>query len=132
ICPQPGEPCRPFAKCGDGRVNFPEQCDDGNTMPSDGCSAICKLEIGYKCDGVPSICSETTCGDGEVEGAEGCDDGNPLPFDGCDGRCQWEPSCGLPGSTAGCTSFCGDGILLGEEECDDGNTISGDGCSEDC
>ncbi len=132
ICPQPSEPCRPYAKCGDGRVSFPEQCDDGNVEGRDGCSALCKTEIGFKCNGEPSECMETVCGDGVVEGAEGCDDSNPLPFDGCDDECQWEPSCAGPGAGEGCSSFCGDGILLGDEECDDGNSISGDGCSAEC
>src|SRR5688572_18076501 len=25
VCPEPGQPCRPFAKCGDGAIIFPEQ-----------------------------------------------------------------------------------------------------------
>ncbi len=31
--------------CGDGVVDPGEQCDDGNTMPGDGCSATCTVEI---------------------------------------------------------------------------------------
>lgn len=132
ICPEPGESCRPYAKCGDGAVSFPEECDDNNQRVGDGCSEYCKVEIGSKCEGQPSQCTDTTCGDMLVEGAEGCDDGNPVPFDGCDENCQWEPTCGAPGTATGCTSFCGDGILFGEEQCDDGNQISGDGCSNEC
>jgi len=31
--------------CGDHAVNQPsEQCDDGNTVPGDGCSATCQIE----------------------------------------------------------------------------------------
>lgn len=30
--------------CGDGIAQVPEQCDDGNTAPGDGCSADCQLE----------------------------------------------------------------------------------------
>src|SRR5450759_2840297 len=127
-CVTPGQPCRPVARCGDGLVVFPEQCDDGNKNDGDGCSSGCKVEIGYKCDGSPSVCSHTTCGDGNQEGAEGCDDGNTMPFDGCSSDCQNEPSCQ---GTSGCTSRCGDGIVL-NEECDDGNNIDGDGCSHDC
>src|SRR5262249_20275032 len=31
--------------CGDGRVEDPEQCDDGNTTAGDGCDASCMVEI---------------------------------------------------------------------------------------
>jgi cysteine-rich repeat protein len=42
--------------CGDGKVESPEQCDDGNTVGTDGCSASCKIETGYACAGSPSTC----------------------------------------------------------------------------
>jgi fibro-slime domain-containing protein len=88
---------------------------------------VCKIEVGWKCDGSPSVCAKTTCGDGKKEGAEGCDDGNTLPFDGCSEDCQIEPDC----SSGMCKSTCGDGIVL-NEDCDDGNVANGDGCSKDC
>jgi fibro-slime domain-containing protein len=114
--------------CGDGIVVSPEQCDDGNTFAGDGCSPTCKVEIGYKCSGSPSVCTPTVCGDGKTEGAERCDDGNTIPFDGCSEDCQIELDC----SGASCTSQCGDGLVVPPEQCDDGNTIDGDGCSKDC
>jgi fibro-slime domain-containing protein len=126
-CTPPGQPCHRIAKCGDGVAVLPELCDDGNVTPGDGCSDTCKIEIGWKCSGSPSVCSHTTCGDGKVEGAEGCDDGNALPFDGCSATCQNEPDC----KTGSCSSRCGDGIVL-NEECDDGNNVDGDGCSSTC
>ena len=130
-CPVPGAACFPYARCGDGIVSFPEQCDGGADGVT-GCSAKCKVEIGYKCMTVAgaSECSETVCGDGEIEGTETCDDPGqtpPVPFDGCDERCQAEPDCG----PNGCASSCGDGIVLGEA-CDDGNKTNGDGCSSAC
>ena len=33
------------ALCGDGVLSAPEQCDDGNAAPFDGCSATCTLEL---------------------------------------------------------------------------------------
>lgn len=126
-CAIPGMPCQPIALCGDGIVASSEICDDANGNDGDGCSSTCKFEIGFKCEGEPSVCSPTTCGDGVAEGAEACDDGNDLPYDGCSADCQAEPNC----SGGACTSTCGDGLLLAEA-CDDGNTKSGDGCSANC
>jgi fibro-slime domain-containing protein len=126
-CSPPGMPCHHVSRCGDGIVATNELCDDGNTKDGDGCSSRCKLELGFKCDGAPSVCTPTVCGDGKQEGAEVCDDGNDIPFDGCSKDCQAEPNC----KAGPCTSKCGDGIVLGEE-CDDGNTKDGDGCSSTC
>lgn len=127
-CAIPGQDCIRIARCGDGIAIYPpELCDDGNSEPGDGCSPTCKIEIGYKCEGQPSVCLPTLCGDGLVEGAEGCDDDNATPFDGCSGDCQVEPDC----SAGPCVSGCGDGLVL-NEECDDGNNLDGDGCSADC
>jgi fibro-slime domain-containing protein len=126
-CSPPGHPCHELVICGDKIVGSSEQCDDGNATAGDGCSPACKFEIGYKCEGQPSVCSATKCGDGKKEGAESCDDGNAVPFDGCSSTCQTEPKC----DGTGCTSECGDGLLI-DEECDDGNTKDGDGCSSAC
>ena len=117
--------CIPFNKCGDGRVSFPEQCDDGALEVGDGCDATCKLELGFKCAGEPSSCEPTTCGDAMVEGTERCE---PGVDEGCTSTCQFAPDCSADGP---CTSACGDGIVL-NEACDDGNTLSGDGCDEQC
>lgn len=129
-CPTPGETCRSIARCGDGIVAPTEQCDDGNTTPGDGCSDHCRVEIGKKCDGQPSKCTDAVCGNGGApEGAEACDDGNTQPFDGCSPICLREPTCTTEGQP--CSSECGDGIVI-NEECDDGNLIDGDGCSSSC
>jgi len=128
VCPDPGQPCRPFAKCGDGKLVFPEQCDDGGVETGDGCGATCKFEVGWTCNGSPSVCSETVCGDGVQEGAETCESDDGMPFDGCSLTCQAEPVC----TDEGCSSACGDGLVLGNEQCDDGNATAGDGCSATC
>lgn len=127
-CASPGEPCRSIARCGDGVVAATEQCDDQNVESGDGCSARCRVELGKKCEGEPSVCTDAICGNGIQEGAEACDDGNTTPFDGCSPLCLKEPNC--DGGTS-CTSECGDGLLI-NEECDDGNLIDGDGCSSSC
>ena len=36
-------------ECGDDVIGGAEECDDGNTVSCDGCSADCQDEIGYVC-----------------------------------------------------------------------------------
>ncbi len=108
-------------ECGDGYVGSGEQCDDGDTNSGDGCSATCTEEIGFDCDGVPSVCV-STCGDNEQASDEQCDDGNTTSGDGCDEFCNTE------------VQGCGDGeIQSGDgEQCDDGNATAFDGCDDLC
>src|SRR5688572_1098273 len=90
-CAAPGQLCRAIARCGDGLVAATEPCDDGNVVAGDGCSVRCRVEVGKKCEGEPSVCTDAICGDGVREGAEACDDGNTTPFDGCSPLCLREP-----------------------------------------
>lgn len=46
----------PASVCGDGVIELPETCDDGNTVGDDGCSAACAVEDGHVCVGEPSLC----------------------------------------------------------------------------
>jgi len=84
------------AVCGDKFVQAGvEQCDDGNMVNNDGCSATCKLEL-------------MGCGNGQINQGERCDPGLPPPFTGvgckpgtctfdfsqvpqlyCNGGCSW-------------------------------------------
>jgi len=64
--------------CGDGVVQPPETCDDGNTISGDGCSTTCQKE------------HSILCGDGVVQAGEQCDDGNVISGDGCSSTCQVE------------------------------------------
>lgn len=67
----------PVGDCGNGILDPGEQCDDGNTVSGDGCSATCQRE--------------PRCGDGVVDAGEQCDDGNTVSGDGCSASCQLEP-----------------------------------------
>jgi cysteine-rich repeat protein len=96
----------PAPVCGNGALEAPEQCDDGNTASGDGCRADCTVE---------------RCGDARLDPGEQCDDGNTAGGDGCSATCTVER---IPA--------CGDGIRDAGEQCDDGNTASGDGCRADC
>jgi cysteine-rich repeat protein len=74
----PNAPPPPPATCGNGHVDSGEQCDDGNTMNGDGCSAGCTTE------------AAPCCGDGHLDAGEECDDGNTSNNDGCSSACQIE------------------------------------------
>jgi len=127
--------------CGDGIVTASngEECDDGDIVGGDGCSAICQNE------GSASV--GAFCGDGirdhnPSQGGEDCDDGNNTSGDGCSRFCLNE------GSTASVVAYsvCGDGLRGIGEECDDGTAAgpdgiidgddgvmeNGDGCSIQC
>lgn len=97
----------PVAVCGNGIQEPGESCDDGGTVPGDGCSALCAIE------------GAAVCGNGVLQGGEECDDGNAVGGDGCSATCTDE--------------ICGNGVIdLLLEECDDGNLVSGDGCNDAC
>ncbi len=99
--PPPAASTQP-AVCGNGLLESPEECDDGNRNNYDEC---------------PNDCRHSVCGDGVREGIEQCDDGNHINNDECPTNCM------LP--------FCGNGIREGREECDDGNRNDLDSCPND-
>jgi fibro-slime domain-containing protein len=124
--------------CGDSIIQTGEQCDDGNSVPGDGCSGTCQLEPGWSCPAPGQQCAKL-CGNGLVDPGEQCDDGNTVSGDGCSSTCRKEPgyvcpnSNGVGGQCIPVTAnVCGDGIVGGTEQCDDHNTTSGDGCSSTC
>jgi MYXO-CTERM domain-containing protein len=115
-------------QCGDGAIGAPvEQCDDGNAIRGDGCSASCQVESGWSCGSVPCA---PICGDGMTIGGEACDDSNTANGDGCSADCTIEP--GWTCNMGECTAVCGDRMIVGRESCDDGSTTPGDGCSDTC
>jgi fibro-slime domain-containing protein len=87
-CPPAGGPCTRTV-CGDGIVEGNEQCDDGNSLPFDGC---------YKCRKEPACPNGTclsVCGDGIISPGEECDDGNNVSGDGCSASCTLESIPGI-------------------------------------
>ena len=96
-------------RCGNGKIEGSEACDDGNRAPGDGCEADCTFTA------PPS----PVCGNGVKEGTEQCDDGNLVDDDECTNDCTITPECG-------------NGIVENGEVCDDGNIMDDDQCSADC
>lgn len=135
------EPLNTFASgCGNGLIEFGEECDDGNLFSNDGCDSDCDtgplcangiLEPGELCDdgnfvdndGCDQDCVTTVivpiCANGILEPGEPCDDGNTLNGDGCSDVCEVE-------------AVCGNNVVELGEQCDDGNLVSGDGCDSQC
>lgn len=95
-----GAECETPSLCGNGDVDIAtEDCDDGNSVGGDGCSATCHSE----------------CGNGSVDGDERCDDGNLIAGDGCDLRCLIEPGFTCAGEPSECiepTGACADPFLV--------------------
>ncbi len=151
--------------CGDGRRHdsadgsVKETCDDGNTVPGDGCSGECQVEDNAICDGPKEgrhTCHTVKCGDSYVEmvgsKVEQCDDSNTVNGDGCSETCEVETGWECEEGTARWGAFgpigvsissrssgackrkelCGDGHRVQSEKCDDGNVVGGDGCSATC
>jgi len=91
--PPPGETCgtcKGEALCGDGRVDSPETCDDGNRVTESCSYGSFRCTV---CDSGCRLVSGITsrCGDGKVASPETCDDGNRNPGDGCNSNCGIEP-----------------------------------------
>jgi cysteine-rich repeat protein len=127
------------SRCGNGRLEGAEQCDDGNRYNGDGCSRACVIEgfcgdgilqanSGEECDDGNSVdsdsctssCVEAVCGDGILQEGEECDDGESNDANACTAACR--------------LAICGDGITQTSqgEQCDDGNSVNRDGCSNSC
>lgn len=132
-------------RCGDGHPDLnghnTEQCDDGNTVETDGCTNECtnpncgngivdgtdgttpaeQCDLGAQNDDHGSCltnCHIAICGDNKVEtGVEECD-GAPVGGFNCAADCHLQK--------------CGNGIIDPGENCDDANTTSNDGCSSTC
>lgn len=120
--------------CGDRTRAGAEECDDGNQVSGDGCSAACRLEPGFQCETsstAPAGC-RPLCGDGLIVATESCDDGNLASGDGCTESCRVESGFGCEDQPSDCRPICGDGEIRGSEGCDDGATSDGDGCSATC
>jgi fibro-slime domain-containing protein len=122
--------------CGDGINNQGdiEQCDDGNTLPGDGCNGACKVEPNWNCPPAGACTRKIICGDGQIGAGEVCDDGNTIDNDGCNTTCTVQDAaykC-IEGQPCERVSVCGNKRIESGENCDDGNSVAGDGCSSTC
>ncbi|CAD8069547.1 unnamed protein product [Paramecium sonneborni] len=140
-----------YSNCGDGIVQWNEDCDDGNNIDRDTC---------YQCLNGNSFCLDYTCTGCQAGQCTGCIDGFYLTQEficqPCNSSCKTcvdrannctdciiykendsgclmcEQDQGFHIVDSQCVSICGDGIKVEQEECDDGNIIIGDGCDQFC
>ncbi|CAD8151416.1 unnamed protein product [Paramecium pentaurelia] len=140
-----------YSKCGDGIIQWNEDCDDGNNIDRDTC---------YKCLNGNSFCFDYTCTGCLAGQCTGCIDGFYLTKEficlPCNSSCKTcieradnctdciiykedqsgcqmcDQNLGYKISDSQCVPICGDGIKVDQEECDDGNLIIGDGCDQMC
>ena len=131
-------------RCGDGKVDSGEACDDGADN-SDFAPGACR-----------TTCQLASCGDEVIDPGEECDDGAAngtkgacradcvLPFCG-DGKQDPGEECDWGGanddsSSGGCRTncrrpYCGDGVVGDGEHCDDGagnSDVQSNACRTDC
>ena len=129
--------------CGNGHTllsESTEQCDDGNTVSSDGWSSTWQIEDLYKCVDTIGLSPISVCtytwGNSNYESqyTEGWDDGNTSGNDGWSSNCSAEIGwtwTNVAGSKSTCSAICGDGKVLGTEVCDDGNASDNIGWKSD-
>jgi MYXO-CTERM domain-containing protein len=107
--------------CANGVLEMNEGCDDGNTVPGDGCGSTCLLEIGEPCT-LSGTCQSGACD--PQSGTCECDE---------DADCPMGNVCDLtPDPNACIAGGCGNGVIEAGEGCDDGNMMDGDGCTAAC
>ncbi len=139
--------------CGNGAVELQEQCDDGNNLSGDGCSASCQLEPrsycgngklespDEQCDGSLGVGPHQTCsaqctlknlnycGDGKKQSTN--DEGGSEACDGKDGVGDHQvcsSTCALVN-----LDFCGDQKRQSGEECDGTDGVGfHQSCSAQC
>jgi cysteine-rich repeat protein len=142
VCDDGADVCAPMAACGNGIVETGEECDDGNTMDGDCCSASCQFEPsgsscedGLFCNGAEVCDGAGTCLPGQPVD---CDDGVGCTVDSCDeaaDACDNAPDDALCADGQFCNgmetcdpvSDCQPGVPV---DCSDGVGCTDDSCDE--
>jgi hypothetical protein len=129
ICNEATNVCDVVPGCGNGIVEGGEECDDGNTLDGDCCSASCQFEpAGSACpDGLYCNGDETCDGAGTCQAGTSvdCSDGVDCTVDSCN---EASDSCDNTPDDA----FCDNGLFCdGAEACDPVNDCQ-PGTAVDC
>ncbi len=106
-------------RCGDGEIDGPEVCDDGNLVDGDGCESTClAVTPGWSCTNNSTPPPESTCqklcGNGNPSDlGEICDDGNNITETLSD--CSYGSTCTF------CNAECSEILNFTAPYCGDGN-----------
>jgi hypothetical protein len=142
-CEEETDECVRVPGCGDGIVDPGEECDDGNVLGGDCCSASCQFEpVDSPCpDGMYCNGEETCDGAGTCQAGTpvDCSDGVGCTVDSCNeatDSCDNTPDDGICDSGLFCdgTEVCdsvNDCQAGTPEGCDDGVGCTDDSCDED-
>src|SRR5262245_4448986 len=117
------------ALCGNGVLDYGEDCDDGNNAGSDCCNPLCKAEAAGKAPGCADTDGET-CTEAACDGAGHCSqtgilptgkvctdsDNNPCTASRCDGLGACDQSAVLQPTSTGCSDT--DGNTCTQARCD--------------
>ncbi len=143
VCNEGTDTCDPAEECGNGIVEGNEECDDGNLLDGDCCSANCTFEAaGSPCpDGQFCNGDETCDGAGTCQAGTpvDCDDGVGCTVDSCD---EVNDVCVNTPDDAACDDgqFCNGAEICDPDldcqpgtpvDCDDGVGCTDDSCDED-
>ena len=112
--------------CGNSNIEAGETCDDGGTLPDDGCSATCQIETPPACDNDNQIDPGEFC-DGTDLGIETC---QSLGYDGgdlsCNSNCAFDIS-QCTNAPGGGTTECSDGL---DNDGDLSTDLADTGCAD--
>lgn len=118
-----------LSMCGNGIVEeIYEQCDDGNTVDGDGCSAVCELEENQSSDSsVPKAGDRCSADD---DGLRVCGQNNSL-LECLDGVYELVESCSAKGTDYYCDALVDEEFVACVKSCtaeQEGQVIGYDGC----
>jgi cysteine-rich repeat protein len=93
------------ATCGNGLVERPETCDDGNRDAGDGCSPLCTTEPFGGGGGAHDCALTWRVGGGPADEEQTCRDGDSLcDRDAVSGQCSFQVSFCFNASSGSCTA----------------------------
>jgi cysteine-rich repeat protein len=124
--------------CGNSKVESPEECDDGNETPGDGCEPVsCKYSCHVPADDCAAApaCNKAVCADVDSDGGKIGQKCGTVPTDEGNSTADCiAPNTCKSGKCTPPASQCDNGIVEPGEDCDYGQgfNLAGSGCEPNC